>query len=234
MIWAAFMMGLVGSLHCAGMCGPLTLLLPQNQVTSFRYISGRTLYNASRIFTYAILGFLIGLFGEQSSLFISQNILSVLFGILILLVLFLPDSIVNKLDTYPPIARFTGKLKSGIKNSFGLGYFSSQVVFGLLNGLLPCGLVYAALAGAFLELSPWKGALFMGLFGLGTLPMMLSISLGSKSLRLFIGNHGRLFIKLSYSFLAVWLILRGFLFDGAHLHAHNMEGFIQYCVGILH
>ena len=65
MLWAAFLMGLVGSLHCIGMCGPLTLLLPPGAYNSFRYVAGRVLYNSGRVFTYTILGALVGLLGEQ-------------------------------------------------------------------------------------------------------------------------------------------------------------------------
>ncbi len=229
MFYTAFFMGLLGSLHCIGMCGPLTLLLPQKASSKLRFLLGRSIYNLARISVYGLLGFLIGLFGEQLTLFFSQNLLSVLIGLIILVFLFLPNRVVARLDASPPIARFTGKIKSGIKKTRQLGFYQSQLVFGWVNGLLPCGLVYGALAGSFLELSAWRGALFMVFFGLGTLPMMLSVSLGAGLLKKWLGKISRLIIKLTYGLLGIWLVYRGFLFDGAHLHQQKIDGFIHAC-----
>lgn len=229
MLWTAFLMGLVGSLHCAGMCGPLTLLLPSDKSRYPKFISGRILYNLGRIATYGILGLVVGLVGQQSTLFISRELISVGLGIIILLIIFLPDKWLNEISVYQKISRFTSKLKSGFKQNFNKSYYGGQMVFGLLNGLLPCGLVYAALAGSFIQLEALKGAAYMALFGLGTLPMMLSISLGSGWLkRHFSGSIKRL-IPITYAFLAIWLIYRGIYSPSPKLHGAD-AGEVVECV----
>ncbi|KPM49163.1 sulfite exporter TauE/SafE family protein [Jiulongibacter sediminis] len=228
MIWTAFFMGLVGSLHCAGMCGPLTLLLPHDQKTT-KFIAGRILYNLGRIGTYALLGFAVGLIGQESALFISKNALSITMGVLILLFLFLPDKWLSGFKVYQYLAGFTNKLKAGFKRNFNQNFYSGQLVFGFLNGLLPCGLVYAALAGAFIQLEVLQGAAFMALFGLGTLPMMLSISLGSGWLKKHFSGQIRKVIPVTYALLAVWLIYRGVYTHGPTLHGAEAGEMVE-CV----
>lgn len=228
MIWTAFFMGLVGSLHCAGMCGPLTLLLPSDQRTS-RFISGRVLYNLGRIGTYAILGLLVGLIGQESTLFLSKSVLSIGMGLIILLFLFVPEKWLNGFRIYQFLARYTNKLKAGFKRNFSKHFYSGQLVFGFLNGLLPCGLVYAALAGAFIQLEVLQGAAFMALFGLGTLPMMLSISLGSGWLKQHFSGQIKKVIPLTYALLAVWLIYRGIYTHGPTLHGAEAGEMVE-CV----
>src|ERR1035441_277600 len=62
-LWTAFLLGLVGSLHCAGMCGPLALALPAAGNTTAGYLLGRVAYNTGRIITYCLLGIVFGLAG---------------------------------------------------------------------------------------------------------------------------------------------------------------------------
>ena len=228
MIWTAFLMGLVGSLHCAGMCGPLTLLLPANQKT-LKFISGRVLYNLGRISTYALLGLAVGLIGQESTLFFSKSALSVIMGVFILLFLFLPEKWLSGFKIYQFLAGFTNKLKAGFKRNFKKYFYSGQLIFGLLNGLLPCGLVYAALAGAFIQLDVFQGAAFMAVFGLGTLPMMLSISLGSGWLKKYFSGHIKRIIPITYALLAVWLIYRGIYTNGPNLHGAQAGEMVE-CV----
>ncbi len=227
MLWTAFLMGLVGSLHCAGMCGPLTLLLPSGKSTSSRFIAGRLLYNLGRIATYALLGLLVGLVGQQSTLFVSREIISVTVGVLILVFVLLPDKWLSEINVYQIIARTTGKLKAGFKRNFETNYYTGQLVFGFFNGLLPCGLVYAALAGSFIQLDTLKGGAYMALFGLGTLPMMLSISLGSGWLKRHFSGQIRKLIPLTYAFLAIWLIYRGLQAPTPHLHGSDSGEMVE-------
>lgn len=176
----ALILGAVTSLHCMGMCGPLALALPANQQHSkFRHVAGRLIYNLGRAVTYAIMGIFAGLLGRSVKLFELQNAVSILFGVLLLASLFLsakhmPAWVIRLF--YKPVQRGLGRI---LKRGSLVGLFQ----IGLLNGLLPCGMVYAALALASLQSGPLAGALFMFLFGLGTLPLMFAISLGGLSLR---------------------------------------------------
>lgn len=231
MFFTAFLMGLVGSLHCVGMCGPLTLLLPQSQQISPRYIIGRGLYNLGRIFTYASLGLLVGLLGQQSTFFVSLKIISIVLGLALIAFVIMPQRWFNSSGM---MARFTGKLKNAIKQTFELSYFGGQLSFGLINGLLPCGLVYAALSGAFLTLDPWLGAGFMGLFGLGTLPLMYTVSLSAGYIKKLLGKHSLKIISATYLLIGSWLVVRGFIFDTPQLHGYNVNELIQLCKAPFH
>ena len=66
MLWTAFLLGLAGSLHCAGMCGPLALALPATGTGTVGYVTGRLAYNLGRLATYSVLGVVFGLLGNRS------------------------------------------------------------------------------------------------------------------------------------------------------------------------
>jgi sulfite exporter TauE/SafE len=177
---AAFSLGLAGSLHCVGMCGPLVLALPGGRDKSLpRRLFGRLAYNLGRTVTYAIMGLLAGAFGHVVQHVGLQQFVSILLGVLLLATVFLssrhaPAWVVQRI-TVPLQKALAGLLKrDGARGLFEIG---------LLNGLLPCGLVLAALAGASLQVGPLRGALYMALFGLGTTPLLFALSLGGLSLR---------------------------------------------------
>lgn len=179
-LWVGFLLGFAGSLHCLGMCGPLALALPAPRDASRAFRAwGRLLYNLGRTVTYAAMGLLAGLIGHVLQLGGFQQTVSIVLGVLLIATLFLnsrhmPEWVLNRF--YRPVQRGLGAL---LRRKGNLGLF--QV--GLLNGLLPCGLVYAALAGASLQTGPLLGAFYMALFGLGTIPMMFAISMGGLTLR---------------------------------------------------
>ncbi|MCC5844692.1 MAG: sulfite exporter TauE/SafE family protein [Verrucomicrobia bacterium] len=178
--WAALILGLAGSLHCLGMCGPLALALPAGrEATHLQRALGRLAYNLGRACTYALMGIFAGLLGHVLQLGGVQRWVSILLGILLIATLLfsshhMPEWVLNTF--YRPVQKGLGKL---LKRRGATGLFQ----IGLLNGLLPCGLVYAALAGASLQEGPLRGAAYMFIFGLGTLPMMFALSMGGLSLR---------------------------------------------------
>ena len=175
-IWAAFGLGFVGSLHCAGMCGPLALALPFSQKQGAQQVIGNTIYQLGRIFTYAIIGFLFGLIGRGFSLAGIQQPLSISLGVAMILIILLPK--IFPLHRTPP---FLQKPILTLKKKLGLFLkregFGAFFITGLLNGLLPCGLVYMALLGALGIGNPMYSAAFMAAFGFGTFPMMFGIAL---------------------------------------------------------
>jgi sulfite exporter TauE/SafE len=209
MLYSAFMIGLAGSLHCMGMCGPISMLLPGDKSKRGRYILGRIVYNSGRIFTYSLLGLLIGLVGEQIALFTSQKVLFIIVGSLILLAFILPARWRKSLDVLPYVSRLNNVIKSSLSIFYKKHSLFAQLVFGVLNGLLPCGLVYAALSGAFLMSEAWESLLFMTLFGLGTLPMMLGFAFLGNSIRKLISFRPKVIYTFSYIILAIWLIFKG-------------------------
>jgi uncharacterized protein len=227
MLWSAFIMGFFGSLHCAGMCGPLTLLLPNDKKKYPAFFTGRVLYNIGRILTYAFLGLLIGFIGQNTTFFISKGVLSAWLGLIILIGLFFSGSIFNKNFIYSKLNRFTSKLKSAFRRNFDSNYFTGQFIFGIINGLLPCGLVYAALAGSFIQMNALSGSLFMALFGLGTVPIMLSISLGSGWIKKRFGSQIKNVIPVTYGLLACWLIFRGIYTQNPDFHGQGIKAIVE-------
>ncbi|MBX3102577.1 MAG: sulfite exporter TauE/SafE family protein [Bacteroidetes bacterium] len=201
----AIVMGLAGSLHCAGMCGPLALALPGRGAWR-QLLGGRLLYNIGRTVTYSLMGAIVGLLGFGLAASPLQQYLSVLSGVVILLLL-LFSATLERAGSGP-----LGRLSFAVRSRLGrlLGSrpgLAGQFAIGLVNGLLPCGLVYAALAGAAGTGGVGSGMLFMALFGLGTLPMMLALSLAGR--RLFSIPGARRLVRISTVAIALLLIIRG-------------------------
>jgi hypothetical protein len=223
MFYSAFIMGFIGSLHCVGMCGPIAMMLPADNSKRGKFIMGRVLYNGGRILTYAILGLLVGFIGESTIYFISQKSLSILLGALILIGVFLPKSWKPKLSLNNYVFGFTNLIKGSLSKLFKKHSLATQLSFGVLNGFLPCGLVYAALSGAFLAEAFTDGMLFMVLFGVGTLPMMLGLSLGATWLKKTFGAKLPKLIPITYSFIGLWLIFRGLIISFPHIINRNID-----------
>ena len=204
-LWTAFLLGLVGSVHCAGMCGPLALALPAAGATTPGYVLGRIAYNVGRIVTYCLLGIVFGLAGWTFLLAGLQRWISIALGVALLLGLFVS----RRLALWRPVTSAVNQLKSRMSVLLRRRSFVALAVLGLLNGLLPCGLVYVACAGAAATGGIFAGASYMTVFGVGTVPMMLAISLSGKlvptSLRLKLVKT----IPVCVFLLGTLLILRG-------------------------
>jgi uncharacterized protein len=203
--WTAFVLGLVGSLHCAGMCGPLALALPPAGNTTPAYVLGRIAYNLGRIVTYCALGLVFGLVGATLWLAGIQRWVSIALGVALLLGLFAS----RKLALWRPMTSLVEWLKSRMSVLLRRRSFASLAVLGLLNGLLPCGLVYVACAGAAATGGVLAGAQYMAVFGVGTVPMMLAISLSGKLIPPSLRLSPRKAIPVCVFLLAALLILRG-------------------------
>jgi sulfite exporter TauE/SafE len=204
---SALLIGVAGSLHCVGMCGPLMLsnvLIHENLKES---IIRWNFYHLGRILIYAMWGFLFGSIGISIKWFGMQQNISVAFGISILstmLLIKLFPTVEIKLQKLIPFTmlskNFYPKNGSTIKSAF---------VGGLLNGILPCGLVYVALAGATAMQDPIRGSIFMIFFGIGTLPLLLVVMLIGSRLQLAIRKHLVKWYPIMIGFMAILLIIRG-------------------------
>ncbi len=209
LFFVAFMIGMLGSFHCVGMCGPLALALPLSNNSFIAKFSGAFIYNAGRIVTYSVFGLIFGLIGQTAALFGFQQWLSIVTGALILLFIIIPRKYKFAGATLNYTNGFFAKLRQKLGRLFTKKTNASLFVIGLLNGLLPCGLVYMAVAGAIAAGDIGNSILFMAAFGLGTLPVMWSIA--------FFGNHVgvsfRQKIRRAYPYMmalmACLLILRG-------------------------
>jgi sulfite exporter TauE/SafE len=201
----AIALGLLGSLHCAAMCGPLMLALPVPPGGAGRFVASRVVYQLGRITTYALLGIVAGLIGKSVFLIGMQRWLTIALGAAILFGFFLS----KKIALAAPVVRLVGKLKTAMSAQLQQRSFRALGLLGMLNGLLPCGLVYVATAGAVSLGSVLESVGYMAAFGLGTLPTMLGISLSGKILPLTFRLKLHRAIPVSVCLLATLLILRG-------------------------
>ncbi len=176
-LYTALMIGLVGSMHCIGMCGPIAIALPLGRKSWFRRTLGGLTYNTGRIFTYGMLGALFGLLGKGIELAGLQRWASIGIGAVMILSVLFPVLFKGKIKLEQFLFGYAGKMVGKFRKLFTINSFPSLLLIGLLNGLLPCGLVYVAVAGALNTNDIAGGVLFMIVFGLGTLPVMLAIPL---------------------------------------------------------
>jgi uncharacterized protein len=208
-ILAAFFIGLVGSLHCIGMCGPIAIALPVPDSNNLSFFTGRILYNLGRVVTYAFLGAILGIVGSKIALAGAQQIVSIILGVVIIVAVLLPQKYKNYFAQHPVIQKLAHPLKSNIGVLFKKGTFSAMFLIGILNGFLPCGLVYVALAGAIASGDAISGTAVMVLFGLGTVPAMFAASVFGKFINIGIRTKIRKAVPVLAIILGVIFILRG-------------------------
>jgi uncharacterized protein len=212
---AALTLGFLGSLHCIGMCGPLALaLLPMNGMPPrWAHIASKSLlYNVGRVTTYAILGLLFGLLGGAARLAGVQQFLSITTGVVILFWLVLPKQWTRRIETKHRAAAILTRLKFSLNRLLRSHRFAAPFGVGMLNGWLPCGFVYLALAGALAQPSVTRSVLFMALFGIGTMPAMLAIILPNGLLSPALRGSLRRVLPVGTVVMAVLLIVRGLAF----------------------
>lgn len=199
----AILLGFLGSFHCIGMCGPIALALPvHNKGPVLKYFL-IVFYNLGRITTYTSFGLLAGVIGKGFTVMGLQQGLSVTVGLILLASAFLSFK-----NSFPGYSFFLW-IKNTIGRLFLKGIPSSLFVIGLLNGFLPCGLVYTGIAGAVATGDVLKGALFMTVFGLGTVPMMFAIPLISSVIPVSARNRIRKANPFIIALMGFLLVTRG-------------------------
>ena len=168
---AALGLGLASSLHCVGMCGPIAFSLGLNPTNKIDFAFRNLTYQLGRTTTYTILGCVLGIIGTSISFAGFQQPLSIAVGILMIL---MPKNLSSNNVGFKPINSLMLKVKIGLGKFIRKKNYSSLYITGLLNGLLPCGPVYAALTGSIAMGSIFGGGTFMLMFGLGTIPLMFA------------------------------------------------------------
>ena len=206
--WAAISIGLISSFHCLGMCGPIAFALPLNRTNLLTQLAGGLTYNLGRLSTYGVLGLLFGLIGKSLVLAGAQRTLSIGAGVVMILSVLLPK-LSSKLNIDSFTFKYIGRLKSMFGQLFKKSSFESLFVIGVLNGLLPCAMVYIALAGAITEGDALGGLSFMIYFGTGTLPLMFTATLISGFLTMKVRNKLQKSIPYFVFLIGILFILRG-------------------------
>ena len=206
-IQIGFFMGLLGSIHCVGMCGPLVMALPLVDKQGFQKFLAIALYHIGKMGSYAMLGIIFGLLGSQFPMYLLQQNLTVVIGLIMLLyVLYVfvlkPKHIVNLNFLYQPIV-------SLLTIMFKQKSTAIFLLIGFLNGLLPCGMVYLALTSALATQHVLQGGLLMLFFGLGTAPALLLVSFGGQLISLSARRKFQSWLPVFIVTMGLILILRG-------------------------
>lgn len=212
----AFVLGLLSSVHCLGMCGPLALAVPSPPGGPLTRLRSALILNSGRVLTYTLLGAAMGVFGRGLQLAAVQQVVSIALGVLILLGLLAPR-ILSRFPLPQAPARLVIRLQSLMARHLKRTAPEALFFTGMLNGLLPCGMVYLALAGAVAQVSVAEAALFMSAFGLGTWPLLLGLRSGACALNGTFRAQLRKLTPVAYSLMAVLFIARGMDLDIPYL-----------------
>lgn len=202
-------MGLVGSFHCVGMCGPIAVALPINNKSWLSRLLGTLSYNLGRAITYALLGAFFGLLGEGIQLGGFQRWVSISMGVIMILSVLFPVLFRNTKFLNKYIYGYVSRLKSLLGPLLNSRSTGSLFMIGLLNGLLPCGLVYVALAAAIATGSVTSGALFMFIFGIGTAPLLAVVTLLGNVISSSLKSRINKLIPMVIIIIGTIFILRG-------------------------
>ena len=174
LILTALTIGFTTGFHCLGMCGPIALSLGLNKKQQVNFHLQNTTYQLGRIFTYALLGAILGLIGEGFQLAGFQSYLTIFAGLVLILMAVFSFGGKDFASKIPIFNKFLLKVKLNLGKLLSKTDYSSRFLTGVLNGFLPCGMVYVALTASLASGGVWQGALFMALFGLGTFPFMFA------------------------------------------------------------
>lgn len=212
----AFFMGLFGSLHCVAMCGPLVLaFVADNGNRSWRMLTNTVLYQLGRVTMYGLLGLGIGAIGHLLEIKDWQRGITFLTGILLVVMGLL--SLFGR--RYSRFARLQQRFVTPLTRWVGYWLYrpGGHLVVGMLNGLLPCGMVYMALAAALSADTVQGSGLFMLSFGLGTWPAMLSVALISNFAKTRIRFNFAFWLPIISIIMGGWFLLRGANLDIPYL-----------------
>lgn len=219
MLWTAFMLGFVGSLHCAGMCGPLAMAVPVVGQGRGAILCSRAVYNIGRIATYTLLGLFAGMLGEAFALAGVQRWVSLVAGLAILVGVTVSTRLFNGWS----VNRWVSRLKQHFGKQLQRRTFPAIATLGLLNGLLPCGLVYVATTAAMASPHWFDGMAYMLLFGAGTLPMIFGFGLASVRLQSTLRFRLQRLVPVSLLVVGGLLVLRGLALGVPYLSPADPE-----------
>jgi sulfite exporter TauE/SafE len=209
MLASAFILGLLGSFHCIGMCGPIAFMLPVDRSNSVKKISQIAIYHFGRLLAYSIIGLIFGLIGKSLYIFGYQQQLSIIIGVFMILVVVIPQKTLNKYNFSKPIYKVISKVKSALGSALKKKTMDTFLSIGFLNGFLPCGLVYMALFAAMAGGNAANGSLYMAVFGFGTIPLMTTAIYFSHFLKGTARQRIQKIIPIFVVLIGALFILRG-------------------------
>ena len=227
MLYSAFIFGLISSLHCIGMCGPIAMMLPVDRSNPAKKVVQIMLYQMGRLSAYATLGLVFGILGKGFYMAGIQQSISIMVGIFMITIAVVPERIFMKYNFSKPVYKVISNVKSSLGNQFKRKSPDALFTIGLLNGFLPCGLVYAALFGAIAMQNVTLSVTYMLLYGLGTIPMMSAVVYISNILSTPIRSKMQKMIPIVTVVIGTLFILRGLGLDIAYISPSNLSLFVQ-------
>ncbi len=227
MLYSAFIFGLISSLHCIGMCGPIALMIPVDRTNPTKKAIQIITYHLGRLSAYACIGFIFGLVGKGFFLAGIQQRLSIFIGVAMIITMLTPERVLANYNFSKPVYRLISKIKSSLGKQFKNKSYKSLFTIGLLNGFLPCGMVYVALFGAIAMQNVPFGILYMLLFGIGTIPMMSSVTYLNSIMTVSFRNKIQKLIPYVGVVIGVLFILRGLGLGIPYVSPANMSLFVQ-------
>ena len=227
MLYTALLFGLISSFHCIGMCGPIALMLPLDRNNQTKMVTQIIIYHLGRLFAYASIGFIFGMLGKGFLLAGFQQKTSIIIGIFIVFIVVTPEKVFANFNFSKPVFKAITKVKSALGSQFKDKSYKSLFTIGLLNGFLPCGMVYVALFGAVAMQSPFVGVLYMILFGLGTIPVMSSVVYLNNFITISLRNKIQKAIPYIAVFIGILFILRGLGLGIPYISPSNISLYVQ-------
>jgi len=209
------------------MCGPIAMMLPVDRNNEAKRAMQIITYHTGRIVAYSILGLFFGVLGRGLFLAGFQQKMSVFLGIMMILVVLVPEKVFAQYNFSKPVFQLIAKVKTNLGAQFKKKSFGSLFTIGLLNGFLPCGLVYAALFGAIAMQEVKLSIIYMVLYGLGTIPLMSAVVYASGLLTLPIRNTLQKVIPVAVVCIGMLFILRGLGLGIPFISPSNMSLFVQ-------
>lgn len=227
MLYTAFIFGLISSFHCIGMCGPIAMMLPVDRQNETKKATQIITYHIGRLTAYASIGLIFGLLGRGFFIAGIQQKMSIFIGLMMIVIVLTPEKIFSKYNFSKPVYKIISNIKSSLGKQFRNRSYKSLFTIGLLNGFLPCGMVYVALFGAIAMQSAGLGVLYMILFGLGTVPLMTAVVYINSMLQLPFRNKIQRIIPYVAVIIGILFILRGLGLGIPYISPSNMSLFVQ-------
>jgi uncharacterized protein len=208
---AGLALGLAGSLHCVGMCGPIAIALPGKRKLSWSMGGQKLVYQLGRVTSYTLLGVVAGLAGSTIVEAGFSQHLSVIAGTLMVVMAVVHLGLHKELIHSKLLAKVSSAMESkiGAKLASRKGGTQAHYLIGVLNGLLPCGLVLSALVGSIGTGDVLEGSLFMMMFGLGTVPLMSAVAILGGVISCQLRHKLRTAVPVIAIMIGVVFVLRG-------------------------
>ena len=227
MLYTALIFGLISSFHCVGMCGPIAMMLPVDRTNEAKKVLQILTYHFGKIIAYGSIGLVFGLLGKSFYLAGWQQQMSIILGVLMIVVAIVPEKVFARYNFSKPVYKIISNVKSKLGQQFKSKSYSSLFTIGLLNGFLPCGMVYVAIFGAIAMQSVSLGVAYMLLFGVGTIPMLTLVVYLSQLLTFSSRNALQKGIPIVTIVIGILFIIRGLGLDIPYVSPSNLSLFVQ-------